>query len=385
MKRKFALLTVVFLMVGVVALPALTPSNAADTAGQYLSDAKTGNPGLKSVGVINFGPQGILLIADPQGAAIVAVETGDTGPFVKLKQRIEDVYPLAAGVLGTPNDGVQIVDMAVNPASGKVYLSVTRKADKQGAVLVVDADGKAKDLGLDKLKSVRVELPGEGKTKVSNITDVEFAGNRLVVAGQSGEEFSSKVHSLPLPLKSGVPGTVFSTNTYHVAHKKWETKAPIQQFVPIVENGKQYVVGSFACTPLVKYELDDVNSGSQVTGRSVVELGNGNRPIDMFTYEKNGKKWLVTNTLRGRSAPFGPSKYWGARVSMDYLNASDVNEKAVWRDIKSKSGPEGIEIVDALFGAVQVAKVGNDEIAVLRADKVKDDDSKLSLEVVPLP
>lgn len=386
MNRKFALLTVVFLMVGVVALPSLTPGNAADTSGKYLADAKVGNPGLKSVGIINFGPEGILLVADPQSAAIVAIDTGDIGPVTKLKQPIENIYPLAAAVLGTPNDGVQIVDMAVNPASGKVYLSVSRKADKQGAILVVDADGKVKDLGLDKLKHVRVQLPGEGATRVSNITDVEFAGNRLVVAGQSGEEFSSKVHSLPLPLKSGVPGTVFSTNTYHVAHKKWETKAPIQQFVPIEENGKKYVVGSFACTPLVKYELDDVNSGSQVTGRSVVELGNGNRPIDMFSYEKNGKKWLVTNTMRGGNrGNFGPSKYWGVRVSMDYLNASDVNEKAVWRDIKSKTGPDGIEIIDALFGAVQVSKVGNDEIAVLRANKAKDDDSTLSLEIVPLP
>lgn len=386
MKRKFALLAVVFLMVGVVALPSLSPSNAAEDVGKYLSDVKTGNPDLKSVGVINFGPQGILLVADPQAASIVAIDTGDTGPLAKLKQRIDDIYPLAAAVLGTGNDGLQINDMAVNTISGKVYLSVTRKADKQPAILVVDADGKVKDLDLSKAKYVRIELPGEGATKVRNITDVEFAGNRLVVAGQSGEEFSSKVHSLPLPLKGGVPGTVFSTNTYHVAHGKWETKAPIQQFVPIEENGKKYVVGSFACTPLVKYELDDVNSGSQVKGTSVVELGNGNRPLDMFTYEKNGKKWLVTNTMRGGNRGlFGPSKYWGARVSMDYMNASEINEKAARRDINSKSGPEGIEIVDSLFGAVQVAKLSNDEVVVLRADKATDSDSKLSLEVAPLP
>jgi hypothetical protein len=386
MKQKFALLAVVFLMVGVVALPSLSSSKAAEATGKYLADVQTGNPGLKSVGVINFGPQGILLVADTNAAAIVAIDTGDTGPVAKLKQRIEDIYPLAAAVLGTANDGLQINDMAVNPASGKVYLSVTRKQDKQPAILVVDADGKVKDLDLNKAKYVRVVLPGEGPSKVRNITDVEFAGNRLVVAGQSGEEFSSKIHSLPLPLKGGVPGTVFSTNTYHVAHGKWETKAPISQFVPLEDNGKQYVVGSFACTPLVKYELDDVNSGSQVKGTSVVELGNGNRPRDMFVYEKNGKKWLVTTTLRmGNRGLFGPSKYWAARVSMDYMNAAEINEKAARRDTNAKSGPEGIEIVDALFGAVEVDKLGNDEAVVLRADKATDSDSKLSLEVVTLP
>jgi hypothetical protein len=155
MKQKFALLAVVFLMVGVVALPSLSSSKAAEATGKYLADVQTGNPGLKSVGVINFGPQGILLVADTNAAAIVAIDTGDTGPVAKLKQRIEDIYPLAAAVLGTANDGLQINDMAVNPASGKVYLSVTRKQDKQPAILVVDADGKVKDLDLNKAKYVR--------------------------------------------------------------------------------------------------------------------------------------------------------------------------------------------------------------------------------------
>ena len=40
----------------------------------------------------------------------------------------------------------------------------------------------------------------------------------------------------------------YSAETYHVAHGKWETKAPITSFVPLEENGKHYVVGSFACT-----------------------------------------------------------------------------------------------------------------------------------------
>lgn len=368
------------------AIPLVTPVQAEKAAGPYLADVQTGNPGLKSVGSINFGPQGILVVADPQSAAIVAIETGDTGPFAKLKNKVDDVYPLVAGVLGAPADGVQIVDMAVNPASGKVYLSALRKADKVPAILTVDADGKVKDFSLEKVKHVRVALPGEGPAKLRNITDAEFAANRLVVAGQSGEEFSSKVYSIPLPLKHDSSAALFSTETYHVAHGKWETKAPIQQLVPVEENGKQYVVGTFVCTPIVKYELDDMKSGSQVKGTSVVELGNGNRPLDMLTYEKGGKKWLVTNTLRvGNRPAFGPSKWWGVRVSMNYLNAEDINEKAARRDTNTKSGPEGIEIVDALFGAVQVAKIGNDEVVVLRADKATDNDNKLSLEIAQLP
>ncbi|MCH8829883.1 MAG: hypothetical protein IID45_09930, partial [Planctomycetes bacterium] len=42
----------------------------------------------------------------------------------------------------------------------------------------------------------------------------------------------------------------------------------------------------------------------------------GNRPLDMFTYEKDGKRWVVTNTLRFHKNLFGPSKYWGVRLDM---------------------------------------------------------------------
>jgi hypothetical protein len=71
---------------------------------------------------------------------------------------------------------------------------------------------------------------------------------------------------------------------------------------------------------------------------------------------------------------------WGARISMDYLNAAETNEKAARRDEKEAKGPDGIEIVDALFGAVQVDKLSNTEIVVLR-----DTAGTLSLEVAALP
>ena len=45
--------------------------------------------------------------------------------------------------------------------------------------------------------------------------------------------------------------------------------------MPIIESGKTSVVGSFTCTPVVRYELDDAKNDDQVTGKSVVELGTG--------------------------------------------------------------------------------------------------------------
>ena len=150
-----------------------------------------------------------------------------------------------------------------------------------------------------------------------------------------------------------------------------------------MEDGKTSVVGAFACTPIAKFPVGDLKNGAQVKGVSMVELGSGNRPIDMFTYAKGGKQWLVTQTQRFHQPLFGPSNLWGARVDMNLLkpNSPDkTNEKAVRRDVKQAKDPQGIEIVDALFGAVQTDKL-SDEAAVV----IKDNGGKLAMEVVSLP
>ena len=77
---------------------------------------------------------------------------------------------------------------------------------------------------------------------------------------------------------------------------------------------------------------------------------------------------------------FGPSKWWGVRVNMDYLDAEDINEEAARRDVKQKQGPNGIEIVDQLFGAVHIDKLQKKEIVVLR-----DNAGHLDLEIAELP
>lgn len=387
-KRSLAgLMLMLGALAGSALFPLAKPVVADSSESGSLKNVQTGNPGLKSIGNLNFGPKGLLLIGDQTAAAIVAIDTGDTGPVQKLKQRVDDVRALAAAAVGAPSAGIDIKDMTVNPASGKIYLAVAKKADNQVAILTIDADGKVASFPLENVKYVTISFPSDEKSKVKSITDIEFAGDRVVVAAQCNEEFSSKIYSVPLPLTHGTTGGMYSAETYHVAHGKWETKAPIQSFVPVEEDGKHYVVGAFACTPIAKFALDDMQSGAHVKGTSVVELGSGNKPLDMFTYTKDGQKWLITNNYRFHFAKsmFGPSKWWGVRVKMDYLNASDINEKAARRDTKTKTGPEGIEIVDALSGAVQIAQLDNDEVVILRADKATDTDAKLSLETAKLP
>ena len=348
-----------------------------------LKNPTKADPALKSVGPLAFGPRGVLLIAEPGVPAIVAVDTGDTGSPSRLQKPVEDTVALLAGSLKTTADQLQIADMAVNPASGTVYFSVRNNAAKNVAIMTVDAAGKAADFDLAARPHVRVALPKAEAGPIRNLSDLAFAPDRVLVTGQSSEEFSSKIFSIPLPLSADAAGHIFSAETYHVAHGRWETKAPIQSFIPYDDHGKLCVVGAFACTPIAKFPIGDLSAGANVRGTSVVELGSGNRPLDLFAYTKAGKSWVVTNTQRFKEPYFGPSKYWGVCVSADYLgrnSAEEINEKAVRRNVKATTGPEGIEVFDALSGAVQIDKLDDSTMVVLR-----ESGDKLRLETAPLP
>lgn len=359
-----------------------TVSLALPLSAALLDSPQSGGLSLKSISSISFGKEGLLLVADPASQSVIAIETKDAGPKAN-PGKVADLAATIAGGLGTTAENITIKDMAVNPASGKVYLAVQRRPDNASLILTVDASGKVAPFDAGKLAWASVTLPGGTDSKVTNITDVAFDGERVFATGTCNEEFASRIFTIPVPVKHGSTAGVISAETYHVAHKRWETKAPIQSFIPYHAGDADYVVGAFACTPVAKFRVDDIESGAKVKGVSMVELGSGNRPLDLFDYtDKSGKEWVVVHTQRFKDNAFGPSKFWGARVSMDYINATEdkANEKAAWRDVKAKTGPEGIEIVDALFGAVQVDKLGDQSAVVLR-----DTDGKLSLEAIELP
>src|SRR5580704_12589696 len=126
----------------------LAPAVRADAA----KNEQTGKPDLKSVGPLAFGARGILFIGDPKGAAIFAVDTKDTAAEHKASINVENIKQTIASLLGTGPDQIRIQDVAVNPASGKVYLSVSRGRgpDAQPVILRVDAAGKISEFSLDK-------------------------------------------------------------------------------------------------------------------------------------------------------------------------------------------------------------------------------------------
>jgi len=388
MKTRLASIAPLFAFSALAALLHALPASASPEARSYLKDPQEGGLELRSAGKINFGPGGLLLVSDPRNASIVAVDTGDSGPLQRLGQRVDDIESLLAAALGA--EKAIIVDMAVNPASGKIYFSVNQAPGNRPAILRLLPTGEVEPVALEGLAYVRVSLPASEEAPLRNVTDLAWGDRSVIVAGQSASEFANKIYQIPTPLAHGENAEVYSAETYHVAHRQWETKAPIQSFIPWEEDGKFYVVGAFACTPIAKFPLDDLASGAEVKGTSVVELGSGNRPRGMFIYESGGEEWLVTNTVRFRDNLFGPSKYWAARVKMDYLSLDDpeqTNENAIRRNLNAPSGPEaqGIEVYEPLFGAVNVSQLANAEVVVLRETDPDDEDAPHAVELVTLP
>ena len=350
----------------------------------FLKNPQVGKLTFKGAGNLYAGHYGLLLVGE-QGGAIVAIDTGDRGIFKPMKAGavVADLGAKVAGALGAKPGGVKINDLAVNPETGTIYLSA-RRSDNVTAILTVNAKGKGQVAALDtdKLKWVRVKL--SDKLKISRIADLGLAPGKLLAAGQSNDAFRSKIFSLPLPLVHGSSGEVYSTDTYHVAHGRWETRAPIQSFTLIQEAGNPTMVGSFACTPIAKFPLVNLKDGAQVKGTSVMELGSGNRPLDMFIYNSKGKQWLVTHTYRfHKEFAYTPSKYWGVRVDMKHITASGekvTNKNAARRDKSKAKDPKGVEVIPALHGALQVDKFGDQKAALLREDK-----GQLNLAIVALP
>jgi hypothetical protein len=355
-----------------VALGLFACTAPAHGQSKLLKSAVTGDPQVQSIQVIGFGPQGLLLIGDGKGSQLVAIDTGDTTPMKWTKTEIPQIAEQLAGRLGTTAKGIQINKLAVNPASTKAYVAVRKADDKRDLILTVDGTGKVNEFSLTNVKHVRIKLPAAAKSSL--ITDLAWADDRVLAAVQAQGKFASKVLSVPTPLTNGAEGKVFSAETYHVAHGRWETQAPIRTVFPYKLDGKNYLVGAFTCTPIVKYPIDDVVADAKIKGTTIIENGNGNQPRDMFTYTKDGKMYTLLSTQRNarfhQSTPIGPSPHWVVKVDGDLLReTTNVNEKALWRVRKgTKPLTDRAVVVEPYHGVVHMSRLDDTRALVIRTD-----------------
>ena len=292
-------------ILGILSLVALSE---VPVSAQHLDSLQAGRAELQSAGVLTFGPEGILFVGDSIGGAVYAIDTGDRtmGPARQLN--IQGLNTRVAAMLGTAPDQILVNDMAVNPTSKNVYLSVSRGTgpDAIPVVVRVRADGAIEELALTNVRhsSIRLlnpPLPGTGRggrARLEAITDLAFAHGRLFIAGLSNEEFSSKLRAVAFPFESATVGT--SVEIFHGNHGRLETNSPVRTFVPYDIDDEPHILAAYTCTPLVTFPVEELQPGRKVRGRTIAELGNRNRPLDMIIYNKNGSDHiLMSNNSRG--------------------------------------------------------------------------------------
>jgi len=280
-------------------------------AAEPTASLKQGKPDLKSAGPLTFGPEGILFVGDTKGAALFAIDTGDRAQATEKRPvQLKDVAGKVAAMLGTDSKQVQINDLAINPRSGSVYLSVARGRGPEALPVIVriNAAGQPEELALDNVRFARAEIPNAPapgarqrgqELRSESITDLAYVDGRVFLAGLSNEEFSSRLIAIPFPFSSeGIDGA--SIEIYHGAHGQLETRSPIRTFVAYRIQNEPYLLAAYTCTPLVKVPVSDLKAGAHVKGKTIAELGNRNRPLDMIVYQKDGKDFiLLTNNSRG--------------------------------------------------------------------------------------
>ena len=337
----------------------------ASVATGRADDLKAGNPELKSATAMAFGPKGLLFIGDSAGATIYAIDTGDTKPAGDKALNVEKIDSKIAAVLGVGDKDVKVTDMKVNPASGNVYLSVTRSASSSVPALVkVTRDGTATAVSLKDIPFASVKLPNPatgGKGAPAVITQMAFVGDKLIVAGLSSEEFASTLRVIPYPFKDADKGT--GVEIFHGAHGKLETQAPIRTFVAYKIGKEDNIMAAYTCTPLVKIPVADLKPGSKVKGTTIAELGNRNNPLDMIVYTKGGKDYiLMSNSARGvMKIP-----------TDDFASATAINARPAGDTAGVK-----YETIKELTDVMQLDKLNDDNALIL----LKNGD----LKTVPLP
>jgi hypothetical protein len=272
---------------------------------------KTGAVELKSSGPLAFGPDGILFVGDPVAAKVVAVAIDDakSGPS-KASVNIQGFQEKLAALLETGADQIRVTDMAVNPASRNIYMSVAQGQQGQpgqASLVKVSTDGKLSKVPLDKVNHASAALANapdanakgrRGSPRSQSITDLAFVDGKLFVSGLATGDAPSSVRELAFPFSDSEAGT--SIEIWHAAHGRFEDDAPVRTFAPLVIDGEPMLLAGFTCTPLVKFPISSLESGKRIRGTTVAELGNQNQPLDMIVYKKGGKDFLLmSNTARG--------------------------------------------------------------------------------------
>ena len=259
---------------------------------------------------LGFGPDTVLFAADPVRNEIHAIDVSAAIEGHETKQplafNVTAFGRALASTIGVAESAVRYYDVAVHAPSQVAFLSVSVQspggerpylvsATMQGDIAVVDLESAERS-------SAKLQAPpDEGITFMRDIpasalvvTDLDFDDGILYVSGLSTGEFASTLRRIPYPF--GGSAVHSSIEMFHAAHGQRETRAPIRAMTVVDLNGKKTIVAAYTCTPLVTIEVEQLEDGAHVIGTTIAELGYGNQPLDVLSFDVYGQD--------GKAAPY---------------------------------------------------------------------------------
>jgi hypothetical protein len=339
---------------------------------------KSGKADLKSAGQLAFGPAGVLFVGDSQGAAIFAIGVAPPSGKPNAELKFEGLDAKLAALLGTKAEDILINDIAVQPGSGTIYLSASRGRgpEAEPVIATLASADKLALLPLDNVAYSKVALtnaPGlEQKDRRGNslrqeaITDLHYLDGKLFVAGLSNEDFSSKMRAISFPFADADAGA--NVEIYHGAHGQRETNSPVRTFTPFNIGGEPHLLAAYTCTPLVTVPVSELKGGAKLQGKTVAELGNMNRPLDIISYQKDGRTFLLmANNNRG----------------VMKINTDNIAEQEGITEPIRGGGKAGLtyDTLPELKGVEHLDKLDDSHAVLL----VRNDDKTLKLQAIALP
>jgi hypothetical protein len=374
-------------LVAVVSICALTASRTIDPRASAPTNAGTyamrlAPLQLRSIGVMTFGSDGILYVADSRAGAVYAIDLGEAERDTSTSGiTVKGIDAQIASALGVTKEDVHIHDMVAHPASQSVYFSVTKGRGEMETPLLVRLTKRDKSVtvvSLDMIRHGRVELPDaasrdttmpwEGVPRSFTMTHLAVGNGELYVAGLGNEEFKSTLRRVPLPF--GKSAVTTHVEIYHTSHNKFETASPIESLLPITLNGRSAVLASYTCSPLVVFDRDALSGSGVVRGKTIAELGGGNRPFDMITYKspRDGKDYVMIANSH--------------RTLMRFSLSDIASAPGMTTPVKQAYQPGGVQYLPvASYGVLELDNYNSRNLIVLDSNAA---DGSLDLETVGL-
>jgi len=301
----------------------------------------------KSMSALEFTPEGVLLIGDSIQGSIYAIDLKEANVSQSTNPpEILDLENKIAALVGAKSADILIHDMAVNPTSKSVYLSVSRNRSNwnsrwhmpndlgNASILVkVNNDSSIELIDFSKLNYTQANLPNpinqkikypdagplKGVNKrVNSITQVAYSNGKIYVAGLSNEDFASSLWTFNFPFNGETTATTLEI--FHGAHDRFETHSPIRALLPYEINKKQQLLAAYLCTPVVIIDMESLQDKTHVKGKTIGEIGDANIPIDMVAFSYNGEEKVVMSNTQMPLMTFKKSEIESIKTDLDTVN-----------------------------------------------------------------